>query len=200
MLGTPGPCRIGAALSLRTGWTERGLTCWFHGFCLSGSLFGCCRSPSPAACLGPQNPSLWMCWLTTAASSLWSALHTSRERRHDASTEAEMALCPSQASILQCCGWRLRGQRVHTLSQSHWESATQATCSFIHSQLFTKGRLRARHYCFKDWVRKKTWSLLSGFTTRETHANTPSMHKHKLNSFSLILILLTHNLWGPSWG
>lgn len=48
--------------------------------------------------------------------------------------------------------------------------------------------------------KKKMWSLLSGFTTRETHASTPAMHKHKLNSFSLILILLTHNLGGPSWG
>lgn len=60
-----------------------------------------------------------------------------------------VSLTSLQTSVL----W-LRGQRVHKLSQSHWELATHTMHPFIHSQLFTKGQLRTRHYCFKDWVQR----------------------------------------------
>lgn len=194
MLGTPEPAESKLLSSLQTGWTERGLICWFHTFCLSGSLFGCCKSHHQQPVLGYR---ILHCECADLPPPPPACSVPSTPRKREGMMQAQRLkwpCVPHKPPYFSALTVRPRGPYTQSIPLRIGHKG----CVLIHSLSYLPraGRVLGTTALRIEYEEKeKTWPLLlSGLTTRETHASTPSMHKHKLNSFSLILILLIHNL------
>lgn len=83
---------------------------------------------------------------------------TPREREAWCKHGGWNTLCPSQTSRLQCSGCEAKAA-IYSVNPTG--SLPHTLRSFIHSQLFTKGRPWARHYCFKDWIWRERKDVVS---------------------------------------